>query len=112
MDPLPASRSLPVRSAGALPRSIASPGAGACSRWWPPPSAGPDPSRATPRNAPSSGTSANGSGRNVHGNWLQYVLKGWEENLKNMQESRRCHVNLWLSVGNRHALYSATFEHI
>ena len=64
-DPLPTSRSLPACSAGALPRSIASPAAAACSRWWPPPSAEPDPSRATPRNAPSSGTSADDANEKV-----------------------------------------------
>ena len=88
-NPLPTSRSLPACSAGALPRSIASPAAAACSRWWPPPSVGLDPSGATPRNAPSSRTSADGSGRNVHGNWAQYVLKGGGgKNLKTLKTGR------------------------
>ena len=108
-DPLPTSRSLPACSAGALRRSIASPAAAVCSRWWPPPSAEPDPSRATPRNAPSSGTSvmgSDGSGSNVHGNWVQYGLKGWEENFK---KTGKNHEVLEIEM---HYNYSGTFENI
>ena len=49
---------------------------------------------------------SDGSGSNVHGNWVQYGLKGWEENFK---KTGKNHEVLEIEM---HYNYSGTFENI